>query len=113
MKNLRTEIICLTFTGPAKNREKALNALKRLGYSHDFGSVPWREAFPDHDQSREAGECLAGARHREGITQLELARVTGIPQRHISEMETGKRVIGKKAAGKFGKALNADYRIFL
>jgi len=113
MKKPRTEIIRLTFTGPAENREKALIALKRLGYSPDSGSIPWREAFPDNDRTREPGECLAGARHREGITQKELARVTGISQRHISEMETGKRVISRKTAEKFAKALNADCRVFL
>jgi len=38
---------------------------------------------------------------------------TGIPQRHISEMENNKRPIGKKNAMKFAKALNIDYRVFL
>ena len=112
-KKPRTEIIRITFTGPAENREKALNALKKLGYTDTSGSVPWREAFPGHDGTREPGECLAGARHREGLTQRELARITGIPQRHISEMENSKRVISRKTAEKFAKALNADCRVFL
>ena len=39
--------------------------------------------------------------------------MTGIPQGHISEMENGKRPIGKEIAQKLGKALNVDYRVFL
>jgi plasmid maintenance system antidote protein VapI len=42
-----------------------------------------------------------------------LAELTGIPQRHISEMENGKRVIGKELAKRLGKALKADYKVFL
>jgi transcriptional regulator with XRE-family HTH domain len=56
---------------------------------------------------------LAGARHREGLTQRELAEKSGIAQRHISEMENGKRPIGKKNAKALATALNADYRAFL
>ncbi len=56
---------------------------------------------------------LAGARGKEGITQRELARRVGIPQRHISEMERGKRPIGKEMAKKMAKALKIDYRVLL
>jgi transcriptional regulator with XRE-family HTH domain len=59
------------------------------------------------------GYILSGARHKEDMTQAELAQKTGIPQRHISEMENSKRTIGKSAAKKFAAALDVDYRIFL
>ena len=49
----------------------------------------------------------------EGITQRELARLVGVPQRHLSEMERGKRPIGKEMAKKLGKALGIDYRVLL
>jgi plasmid maintenance system antidote protein VapI len=39
--------------------------------------------------------------------------LTGIPQRHISEMERGKRPIGKETAKKLAVALKTDYRVFL
>jgi transcriptional regulator with XRE-family HTH domain len=42
-----------------------------------------------------------------------LSGLTGIPQRHISEMENGKRPIGKKNAKKFAEVLKIDYRVFL
>ena len=56
---------------------------------------------------------LRGARGREGMTQQQLSELTGIPQRHISEMENGKRGIGKDNALKLAAALNTDYRVFL
>jgi transcriptional regulator with XRE-family HTH domain len=56
---------------------------------------------------------LAGMRLKEEITQSKLAELTGIPQRHISEMENGKRPIGKERAKVLAKALNTSYRVFL
>ncbi|PXF58580.1 MAG: XRE family transcriptional regulator [Deltaproteobacteria bacterium] len=52
-------------------------------------------------------------RHREGLAQRKLAELTGIPQRHISEMENNKRTIGKKNAELFAKVLSVDYSVFL
>jgi len=54
-----------------------------------------------------------GARQKEGLTQKQAADLTGIPQRHISEMENGKRTIGKERAKILGKALNISYKVFL
>lgn len=59
------------------------------------------------------GTILQGARFREGMTQVELSGKSGIPQRHISEMENGKRAIGKVNSRKLANALDVDYRIFL
>jgi DNA-binding XRE family transcriptional regulator len=56
---------------------------------------------------------LKGLRYREGLTQAQLAEMSGIPQRHISEMENGKRPIGNAAACKLADALGTDYRLFL
>jgi len=70
-------------------------------YSKHFGDQP------------QASVSLKGLRYREDMTQRQLADVTGIPQRHISEMETGKRSIGKEIAKKLAAALNTDYRTFL
>ena len=44
---------------------------------------------------------------------MKLAELTGIPQRHISEMENGKRPIGKEMAKRLGKVLNISYKVFL
>jgi DNA-binding XRE family transcriptional regulator len=77
-------------------------------------SRPWREVvaelFPN--ELIPAG-VLRSARDMEGITQRRLAELTGIDQRHISEMERGKRTIGKEIAKKFAMVFRTDYRIFL
>jgi len=59
------------------------------------------------------GIYLKGMRYRETLTQEQLAAITGIPRRHLSEMEAGKRTIGKATAHKLAEALHADYRLFL
>jgi len=62
---------------------------------------------------RTTANMLIGARGKEGITQLQLSELTGIPRRHISDMENGRRPIGKQNSLKLAKALNVSYRIFL
>lgn len=114
-KKHRTEKIELHFIGPAGKKAAAISALTQLGFvAAQKGCKPssWRDSFPEL-QDNEAGVILAGARYREGLTQRELAYKTGIPQRHISEMENGKRPIGKKNAKALANVLNADYRAFL
>ena len=74
--------------------------------------TPWQTAFPALKENS-AGVYLAGARHREGLTQQQLAERCGLPQRHISEMENGKRPIGKENAKRLAAALHVDYRVFL
>lgn len=102
----------LKFFGPAENKEQAISALHDLGFHDASNSIPWREAFKEFE-GNEAGTSLRGARYKEEMTQVQLCEKTGIPQRHISEMERGKRTIGKKNAKLFGEALNINYRIFL
>ena len=107
------ETIELRVVGPAKKRTAAFNALRKLGFEEIADSIPWREAFPDLVDPDVPGVCLRGARKKEGLTQEELAERTGIPQRHISEMENAKRPIGKKNAVLLAKAVDVSYRIFL
>ena len=75
----------------------------------DSESLTFEEAFPDYHP----GDSLAGMRYREGLTQEQLAKKTGIPQRHISEMENDKRNVGIKRAKILAKALNTNYKVFL
>ncbi len=90
----------------------------------DIASSLWNDDLVRREESfvfpREnaPGVFLAGARYREDLPQRALAELTGIPRRHISEMENGKRPVGKanarKAnARKLAEALNVDYRMFL
>ena len=103
----------IKFVGPLANKAKAIDALKPLGFVDTSDTVPWRDLFPEYDDEELPGVCLAGSRLKEGMTQRELSELTGIPQSHISEMENGKRPIGKKRAKILAKALNVGYKVFL
>lgn len=70
------------------------------------------EVFPDLVGQGKA-IALRVYRTRENLTQRELAEKVGIPQRHISEMENGKREIGKEMAKRLAETLKFDYRILL
>ena len=78
------------------------------------GSITSEEFFSKYFPGEtKPAVVLRGARSREDMTQQQLSELTGIPQRHISEMENGKRGIGKDNALKLAKALNTDYRLLL
>jgi DNA-binding XRE family transcriptional regulator len=70
------------------------------------------EVFPEYI-GKESQIALRAYRTREAFTQKQLSGLTGIPQHHISEMETGKRSIGKERAKKLAEALHCDYRQLL
>jgi DNA-binding XRE family transcriptional regulator len=80
----------------------------------DDGYVTADEFFARHFAGRTRGSVsLRGLRYREGLTQQQLAERTGISRRHISEMETGKRPVGKQSARKLAEILGTDYRMLL
>jgi len=103
----------IKFIGPLANKAKAIDALRPLGFVDASDRVPWRDLFPEYTDEELPGVCLSGSRLKEGMTQKELSELTGIPQSHISEMENGKRQIGKKRAKILAKALNVGYKVFL
>ncbi len=77
-------------------------------------NVSWREAArKDIRRHSEGGQILRGMRFKADVSQRELADAVGISQHHISEMENGKRPIGKEMAKRFAKFLKTDYRLFL
>lgn len=108
----RTKAVALRFTGPAAKVREAVKLMRSLGFQETEEPLPWREALPYPDE-RLPGVFLSGARYREGLTQVQLAERTGIPRRHLSEMENGHRPIGKQNARKLAEALNVDPRRFL
>jgi len=72
-------------------------------------TVSWKEAFPEYGPP----DALKGARLMEGLTQAQLAEKIDIKPHHISEMENGKRTIGKEMAKRLARALNTGYKVFL
>ena len=98
------------FVGPISKLQELRDYAAKIGLQE--ASVSWREAFPEFE-GNEVGTILAGYRHRAGLTQMQLAEATGIPQRHISEMENGKRIIGVINAKRLAEALHCDHRRLL
>jgi len=107
-----TEMVTLTFAVPSALVAEVRDFMQLHGIAEERDSLPWREALKVKDEELSAS-CLRGARYREGLTQQALADMTGLPKRHISEMENGKRPIGKHNARKLGQALNVDPRMLL
>jgi len=105
----------LAFMGPVERAEAARAALHALGFAEaeTRDTVPWREVFPPIPEAERPGRMLRAARSKEDLSQIQLAQLTGIPQRHLSEMEHGKRAIGKERAKKLAEVLKIDYHAFL
>ena len=104
------EYVEVRFRIPVSKLVEAKQALASYGaIAEEPESVPWEEVYPDFNGS----VALRGARKREALTQEELARLLGVSQTHISEMEHGKRPIGKDMAKRLARALKVNYRVFL
>lgn len=89
--------------------EKILNTT-----SEEDAPVSWeslaKERIEKHGKS---GLVLRGIRYREGISQKELARRSGIAQNEISKIENGKRRVGEKVARKLAESLSIDYLLLI
>ncbi len=110
------------FMGTPENILRFRKAAQKYNVVDVTGEVPEKavksgnhtvaDVFPELLDNR-AGVVLRGYRNRENLTQKQLSELTGIQQRHISELEHGKRQAGKEWAKKLAAALNCDYRRFL
>jgi ribosome-binding protein aMBF1 (putative translation factor) len=82
-----------------------------LGNKGDEGyTYTVAEVFPEGILPK---DVLKGARYREGLTQVQLAARVGVRASNISEMERGKRPIGKEMAKRLARVLNTQYQVFL
>lgn len=114
----RTEME-VTFKGGGKPRTFVIPAVlgrkleAMLEDAHeDF--IPAEEVLPVlKDDVQRPATVLRGLRYRQEMTQKQLADALGIRQHHLSEMENGKRPIGKAMAKKLAQALEADWRTLL
>jgi transcriptional regulator with XRE-family HTH domain len=59
------------------------------------------------------GEALKMLRELQGLTQTDLAKITGIPQSNISALESNARQMGRERAIIFSKALNVHPAVLL
>lgn len=77
-------------------------------------AIPWEELAKDRiEKYKKAGLVLRGARYRENMSQIELARKSQVHQNEISKIENGKRSLGIKVAQRLAKALNFDYKLLI
>lgn len=82
--------------------------------------TPWNESKPWNvlakerlEKYKKSGLVLRGARLRENMSQVELAKKSKVHQNEISKIENGKRTVGEKVAKRLAKALNFDYQLLL
>ena len=94
--------------------KNAKSILKLLAPYQEENSISWDAlAATRIKKYSEPGLALRGARVKEGLSQADLSKKTGIAQYNLSKMENGERPIGKSLAKRLSKILNVDYRIFL
>lgn len=102
------------FSVPKKQVKGLMDLINDYRISDDQGAVPSDEVFKDlYAKYGKSGSTLRGARGRDGLTQLQLSKKLGMPQSNISQIENGKRPIGKKLAKRLAKIFKTDYRVFL
>ena len=107
-------LVPLYFMVHPVNVERIKKFVESVEPDDDGGRITLDEFFGKYFPGEtESAVSLRGSRAKECLTQKQLSELTGIPQRHISEMEHGKRTIGKERAKILAKALNVDYRVFL
>ncbi len=109
---IRFEGKVLRFSGvPSAKLKPIVSALKE--YQEEL--IPWREAAKARIEGSggEAAYMVKAAREGANLTQEDLAEKLHIPQSNISQIETGKRPIGKNLAKRLAKIFNLDYRLFL
>jgi len=64
-------------------------------------------------QYTKAGVLLKGLRLREGLTQVSFAKKIHVTQANLSNMENGRRQVGKIIAKRIEKIFGINYRYFL
>ena len=107
-------IVTLRLRLSRANAEKVKNFVAAIASEPESDSISYEAFFEKHFPGKTEQEItLAGYRYRENLTQQRLADLTGTNRRHISEMEHGKRPIGKENAKKLARVLNCDYRQLL
>ncbi|MCI0382273.1 MAG: helix-turn-helix domain-containing protein [Chlamydiae bacterium] len=98
---------------PVRTRTRRIRRLRLRSFTKEK-NISWREAAKrDIRKHSEGGQMVRGARFKADVSQRELARAIGVNQHHISEMENGKRPIGKEMAKRLAEFFKMDYRLFL
>lgn len=92
-KRRPTDEVEIRFRGPTKGRDSVVRVVESLGFVEISDAPPWRSVLPKPASS---GQALKGARTKKGFPQAALAEQVGIPQRHITEIDNGKRPVDRR-----------------
>jgi len=107
-------LVTLRFQVHPANVKRITRFVESIEPDPNSGNITVDEFFDKHFSGQsKASVALKGYRYRENLTQQQVSDTTGIPQRHLSEMENGKRGIGPANAKKLAVVLNCDYRSLL
>lgn len=103
----------VTYAIPKKIVEKyAIESVKPKKRKKSI--VPIKILFDQLDEKyTKAGALLKGLRLREGLSQVAFSKKINVTQANLSNMENGRRAIGKIIAKRIEKVFGADYRYFL
>ena len=103
---------------PGKGKSKSFQVseqtlAKVLSIVQNEEALPYDYAFPHmKDAAKRAASVLRGFRHRDGLSQVELAKKISVTQGDLSKMEAGKRPIGRQIAERLAKIFKTDPRVF-
>lgn len=104
-----------SFAIPASRKQEMVKFISRLKNAASEKTFSAEEVLPElADDAQRPATMLRGARQKADMTQAELAaKLDDVRQHHLSEMENGKRPIGKDMAKRLAAVLKCDYRVFL
>lgn len=118
MKTRHTEVEIKTGDKILRFKDVPLSKIKPLLTSlkeYSDETLPWRELAKSRikDNGGESAHMVKTSREMENMTQTELAKLLEMPQANISQIENGKRSVGKALAKKLATIFKVDYRVFL
>ena len=109
---IKSEGKVLLFRGVPQSKLKTLVGALR---EYQEKTYSWRELATERlrNAGGESAYMVKSAREGASLTQSQLASKLGIPQPNISQIESGKRPVGKRLAKRLAHIFNLDYRVFL
>ena len=101
-----------TYAIPKKIADKYVVEKDKVKKKNKYSSIQAMFAKLDQKYTR-AGALLKGLRMRERLSQIAFAKKINVTQANLSNMENGRRPIGKIIAKRIEKVFGTNYRYFL